>query len=304
MSAATTTAEVPAPRKARSKVRQFLASPGGAISTLILLMFVVFALFGADIAPYPPAEPHHVDALQGPSAQYLFGTDELGRDQLSRVIDAGRVAVIVAIAAVGMALVLGSALGVVAGYVGGWTDKILVRVMDVLFSFPALLLAIVIVAALGSGMSNAVVAIGLVYTPRFARVARGATLSVRKNEYIEAAALSGVSNVRIVFRHVVRNILAPLTVMAALSMSTAQLAYAALSFLGLGVSPPQPDYGSMLARARDFMEIAPWLVIFPSLALVVLIVGFNLFGDSLRDLLDPRQGHGGADVREEVEITL
>jgi ABC-type dipeptide/oligopeptide/nickel transport system permease subunit len=192
----------------------------------------------------------------------------------------------------------------VAGYAGGWTDKILVRVMDVLFSFPALLLAIVIVAALGAGMLNALIAIGVVYTPRLARVARGATLSVRNNEYIEAARLAGVSNVRIVFRHVLRNILAPLTVMAALSMSTAQLAYAALSFLGLGVSPPQPDYGSMLARARDFMSIAPWLIIFPSLALVVLIIGFNLFGDSLRDLLDPRSAHGGADVREEVEVTI
>lgn len=304
MSAATATARTTVARTAPSNLRRFLTSPGGMISTVILLMFLAFAVFGDTIAPYPATEPHPADALQGPSAQYLFGTDELGRDQLSRVIDAGRVAMIVAVAAVGIALVLGSALGVLAGYVGGWTDRILVRVLDVMFSFPALLLAIVIVAALGSGMLNAVVAIGLVYTPRLARVARGATLSVRNNEYIEAARLSGVSHVRIVFRHVLRNILAPLTVMAALSMSTAQLAYAALSFLGLGVSPPQPDYGSMLARARDFMSIAPWLVIFPSLALVVLIVGFNLFGDSLRDLLDPRAAHGGADAREEAEIAL
>lgn len=301
---ATSTTSVVRIRQLLSGLREFLSSPGGLASAVILLIFGIFAVFGSQIAPYSPAAQHPADALQGPSAQYWFGTDELGRDQLSRVIDAGKVAVLVAIASVGIALVLGTALGVVAGFLGGWTDKVLVRVMDVLFSFPALLLAIVIVAAFGSGLSNAIAAIGIVYTPRFARVARGATLTVRNTEYIEAARLAGVSSIRIVFRHVLRNILAPLTVMAALSMSTAQLAYAALSFLGLGVSPPQADYGSMLSRARDFMTFAPWLVIFPALALIVLIVGFNLFGDSLRDLLDPKSRHQGADVREEVEVTV
>jgi ABC-type dipeptide/oligopeptide/nickel transport system permease subunit len=302
----TTATAAPAVRRrpAASKVREFLRSPAGAAASIILLIFIAFALFGSQLAPYPPAATHPADALQGPSAQYWFGTDELGRDQLSRVIDAGRVAVIVAFASVGIALLLGTAMGVTAGYIGGWTDKILVRVMDVMFSFPALLLAIVIVAAFGSGLLNAVGAIGIVYTPRFARVARGATLTVKSSEYIEAARLAGVSNLRIVFRHILGNILAPLTVMAALSMSTAQLAYAALSFLGLGVNPPQADYGSMLSRARDFMTFAPWLVIFPAIALIVLIVGFNLFGDALRDLLDPRSGHEGADLREEAEVTV
>jgi ABC-type dipeptide/oligopeptide/nickel transport system permease subunit len=213
------------------------------------------------------------------------------------------VAVSVSAISVSLALVLGGVLGIIAGYAGGWTDKILVRVMDIMFSFPTLLLAIVIVAVLGPGLVTASLAIAIVYTPRFARVARGATLGVRNDLYIEAARLSGVRPTRIATRHVIPNITAPMTVIAALSMSTAQLAYAALSFLGLGTNPPQADYGSMLARSRNFMTIAPWMVIFPSIALILLIVGFNLFGDALRDVLDPRSERGRRSI-EGVEATI
>lgn len=285
------------------RLNSLLRNPSGIVSSVIVIAFLVMAAAGAWLPPYDPNELNAGPPIAGPTAEHWFGTDELGRDQLSRVISAARVAVSVSAISVSLALVLGGVLGIIAGYAGGWTDKILVRVMDIMFSFPTLLLAIVIVAVLGPGLVTASLAIAIVYTPRFARVARGATLGVRNDLYIEAARLSGVRPTRIATRHVIPNITAPMTVIAALSMSTAQLAYAALSFLGLGTNPPQADYGSMLARSRNFMTIAPWMVIFPSIALILLIVGFNLFGDALRDVLDPRSERGRRSI-EGVEATI
>lgn len=285
------------------RLNRLLRNPSGIVSSVIVITFLVMAAAGAWLAPYDPSELNAGPPIVGPTGEHWFGTDELGRDQLSRVISAARVAVGVSAISVSLALVLGGVLGIIAGYAGGWTDKILVRTMDVMFSFPTLLLAIVILAVLGPGLVTASLAIAIVYTPRFARVARGATLGVRNDLYIEAARLSGVRPTRIATRHVIPNITAPMTVIAALSMSTAQLAYAALSFLGLGTNPPQADYGSMLARARNLMTIAPWMVIFPSIALILLIVGFNLFGDALRDVLDPRSERGRRSI-EGVEATI
>ncbi|HVR33667.1 MAG TPA: ABC transporter permease [Acidimicrobiia bacterium] len=285
------------------RLARLVRNPSGLIATIIVTLFLVMTVAGPWIAPYDPNELGSGTPLQGPSAEHWFGTDELGRDQLSRVVSAARVAVGVSVISVTIALVVGGIGGIAAGYARGLTDKILVRVMDVMFSFPTLLLAIVIVAVLGPGLLTASLAIAIVYTPRFARVARGAALGIRNELYIEAAQLAGVHPVRIARRHVVPNIAAPMTVLAALSMSTAQLAYAALSFLGLGTLPPQADYGSMLARARNFMTIAPSMVIFPSIALVLLIVGFNLFGDALRDVLDPRAQRGKASIQG-VEATI
>jgi ABC-type dipeptide/oligopeptide/nickel transport system permease subunit len=265
--------------------------PAGAISGSILLAFLVAGLASSVIAPFGPDDQNAGSPLTGPTSVNPFGVDQLGRDVLSRVIDAAKVAMPVSIFSVAMALVVGGLIGVIAGYTGGWVDRLLSRLMDVIFAFPALLLAIILVAVLSPALQNAIIAIAIVYTPRFARVARGSTLTVKNLEFIDAARLAGVSSARIAVRHVLPNILTPLVVLAALSMSTAQLTYAALSFLGLGASPPQADYGSMLAKATDSMSFAPWLVIFPAIALVILIGAFNFLGDAARDALDPRSSY-------------
>jgi len=292
------------PRSARTSWwRRFLHNKSGMVAAFIVLAFILMAVAGSWVAPFEANELNGADSLAGPGSDHWFGADELGRDQLSRIIDAAGVALTVSGLSVLIALVAGATMGILAGYAGGWVDKILSRVMDVMFSFPTLLLAIVIIAVLGPGLVNAAIAIAIVYIPRFARVARGATLGVRHELYIEAARLSGVSPVRIAIRHVIPNITAPMIVLTALSMSTAQLAYSALSFLGLGTNPPQADYGSMLAKARNFMTLAPWLTIFPAIALILLIVGFNLLGDALRDVLDPRSETGGGSI-EGIEATI
>lgn len=249
--------------------------------------YVILAIIGRWIVPYNPNALNSGPPLTGPSSQHWFGTDELGRDELSRVIVAVRVAVVVAVGSVGLALAAGGLLGIVSGYARRGVDSVISRSTDVLFAFPELILAIILVAALGPSLLTAIFAIAVVYVPRFARVARTATLSVAGRPYIEAARLASLSDLRIVVRHVVPNIRTPLIVMTALSMSTAQLSYAALSYLGFGARPPEADYGSMLAEAQNFVTFAPWLVVFPGLALVGLIVALNLFGDSLRDALDP-----------------
>lgn len=272
---------------------ELLRHKGGAFGLAVVVLFVLLALFGRWVSPYDANVGELASTLAGPSARHWFGTDELGRDTLSRVIDGARIAVVVAFLSVAIAMVVGVVIGVVAGYFGGWVDTVLNRSQDVLFAFPTLLLAIIIVAVLGQGLLNAVLAIAIVYTPRFARIARASALSIKTSEYLDAARLAGVSTPVILLRHMLPNVLPPVIVLAALSMSTAQLAYASLSFLGLGVSPPQADWGSMLSKARDFITIAPWLVIGPIAALVLLMLAFNVLGDAIRDVLDPRHSAGG-----------
>lgn len=271
---------------------QLLRHKGGAFGLAVVLLFVLLALFGRLLTPYDPNVGDMLSFLSGPTPRHWLGTDELGRDTLSRVIDGARIALVVAFLSVAIALVVGVVIGVVAGYFGGAVDTVLNRSQDVLFAFPTLLLAIIIVAVLGQGLFNAVLAIAIVYTPRFARIARASALGIRHSEYLDAARLAGVSTPTILLRHMLPNVLPPVIVLAALSMSTAQLAYASLSFLGLGVSPPQADWGSMLSKARDFITLAPWLVIGPMVALVLLMLSFNVLGDAIRDVLDPR--HSGA----------
>lgn len=261
---------------------------GGVFGLAVLGLFLILAMTGRWIAPYDPNIGIITDSLSEPSAAHLFGTDELGRDILSRVIEGSRIAIVVATLSVAIALVAGVIIGVVAGYAGGWIDTIMTRILDVLFAFPTLLLAIIIVAVLGPGLLNATLAIAVVYTPRFARIARARALALRTSEFLDAARLAGVRPGTILMRHMLPNVLPSVVVLAALSMSTAQLAYASLSFLGLGVSPPQADWGNMLSKARDFVTIAPWLVIWPTAALVLLMLAFNVLGDAVRDVLDPR----------------
>lgn len=279
---------------------QLLRHKGGRFGVACVALFLLLAVFGRFVVPFDPNASEFTSLLTGPSARHWFGTDELGRDTLSRVVAGSGIALAVAMLSVAIAMVLGVVIGVVAGYFGGLVDTVLNRSQDVLFAFPTLLLAIIIVAVLGPGLVNAVLAIAIVYTPRFARIARASALSIKTSEYLDAARLAGVTTPVILVRHLLPNVLPPVIVLAALSMSTAQLAYASLSFLGLGISPPQADWGSMLSKARDFITVAPWLVVFPTLALVLLMLAFNVLGDAIRDVLDPR--HAGAIARPDATV--
>jgi ABC-type dipeptide/oligopeptide/nickel transport system permease subunit len=281
-------------------LRALLRHKGGIFGLAVMGLFLFLALFGSFVSPFEANVSDFAATLAGPSTRHLFGTDELGRDTLSRVISGSGIAVSVAFFSVAIAMILGVVIGIVAGYFGRWVDTVLNRSQDVLFAFPTLLLAIIIVAVLGPGLKNAIVAIAIVYTPRFGRIARASALSINSAEYLDAARLAGVSTPVILLRHFVPNVLPPVIVLAALSMSTAQLAYASLSFLGLGVSPPQADWGSMLSKARDFITVAPWLVFFPTAALVLLMLAFNVLGDAIRDVMDPR--HAGAVARPDAAL--
>ena len=259
------------------------------IGAFVLLVLAVVAIFADAIAPYTINEVNITDRLAPPSLDYLFGTDDLGRDVFSRVIIASRVSLQVGFISVGLAVAVGVPIGLVAGYYGKLTDSILMRAMDVLFSFPAILLAIAILAALGSGITNAMIAIGIVYTPIFARVTRGSVLSVKESVYVRAARSLGATDARIIRTHILPNVLAPIIVQTSLSLAFAILAEAALSFLGLGVQPPSPAWGRMLNEAQGFLRSAPWMAIFPGVAILLSVMAFNFLGDGLRDALDPQQ---------------
>lgn len=260
-------------------------------ATIGLVLVSLIAAIGAPwLAPYDPNAINVGVPLSGPSADMWFGTDTLGRDVFSRVLSAARVAVFAALASVGIALVVGGAIGVLGAYLGGWVDYVLQRLTDLFFTFPEFLVAVIVIAALGPGLFNATLAIGVVYIPRFARIARAATLTIASMAYVDASRLAGRSMFFILRRHVVPNIATPLIVLSALSMSTAQLAYASLSFLGFGARPPQADFGQMLNDAREYMTLSPHVVIFPAIALSLIVLGFNLLGDVLREKFDPRIG--------------
>ena len=259
------------------------------VGMVILAVLVVVGVLGNAIAPYGVNEVNVDNMLEGPTLAHPFGTDELGRDVLSRVIVAGRVSLMVGLVSVGLALLAGVTIGLIAGYYGGFVDNLLMRCMDVLFAFPVLLLAVAIVAVLGPGLVTAMVAIGVVYAPIFARVTRASVLSVREQVFVQAAVSVGASDGRIMRRHVLPNIAAPLIVQTSLSLAFAILSEAALSFLGLGIQPPQPSWGRMLYDGRGFVQDAWWLGMFPGLAIFLTVLAFNVVGDALRDVLDPRQ---------------
>lgn len=256
---------------------------GGAIVGVILIA----ALAAPLIAPYSPFDLDVAKMLQGPSAAHWLGTDELGRDVLSRIIHAARISMLVAFTSAGVGLVCGTLIGVSTAYFGGWLDLVLMRFMELLFSFPAILLAIVLMASLGTSIFNAMIAIGIVFIPGFSRLARAAAEVVLREQYVEAARAVGMSHGRMILREILPNILAPLLVEAAVAFSYAILLESALSFLGLGAQPPDPSWGNMLNTGRGFMSQAPWLSIVPGLAIFLTVLGFNLLGDGLRDVLDP-----------------
>ncbi|MDR7543417.1 MAG: ABC transporter permease [Armatimonadota bacterium] len=273
---------------ARWWARRFVRNRVAPIGLLIVSASVLVALLAPVLAPHDIRAMSPPDALAPPGGRYLFGTDEFGRDVFSRVLWGARISLVVAFLSVLVAVALGTSLGLAAGFYGGWWDSLAMRAMDIIFAFPAILLAIAIMAVLGASLFNLVVAIGIVYTPQFARVARAAALTVRSLEFVDAARALGLGNVRIIWRHVIPNVLAAVTVQISLSLSLAILSESALSFLGLGTQPPTPSWGNMLSEGRQFLEIAPWNAVFPGLAIMVVVLGFNLLGDGLRDLLDPR----------------
>ena len=262
--------------------------PLSIFSGIIVLILILTAIFGSTLAPYDPNNIEMGNRFASPSLTHPFGTDDFGRDILSRVMVGARVSLMVGLIAVGISAVVGSFFGLLAGYTGRIIDEVIMRAMDILFAFPAILLAIAIMAALGRGVGNAMIAIGIVYVPIFARIARGSVLTVREEEFVEAARAIGSTDGRIMYKHIFPNILSPIIVEITLSLSFAILAEAALSFFGLGTQPPDPSWGRMLSEGRAYFQQSAWLAIFPGLAIMLTVLGFNLLGDGLRDALDPR----------------
>ncbi|MFW5789519.1 MAG: nickel transporter permease [Spirochaetota bacterium] len=275
--------------RARETLSALLANRLAVAGLVVLTLLVFVGVFGRVIAPYGINEINIANRLAPPSADHWFGTDDLGRDVFSRVLVAARVSLQVGFIAVGFSLAVGVPIGLVAGYFRGAIDSVLMRMMDILFSFPAILLAIAILAVLGPGIGNAMIAIGLVYTPIFARITRGSVLVASEEVYIRAARSLGARDSRIIFLHILPNVMAPIIVQTTLSLAFAILSEAALSFLGLGVQPPNPAWGRMLSEGRNFFQQAPWMGIFPGIAILVTVMAFNFIGDGLRDALDPKQ---------------
>lgn len=273
--------------------RLLAGNPVTLLSAAVLAAVVVISVAAQWIAPYGVNDIDVPQALQPPSGTHWFGTDELGRDVLSRVMAAVQASMKVAVVSVAFAAVIGVTVGVIAGYLagreGGWLDTVLMRIVDVMFAFPVLLLALAIVAVLGPGIGTTMLAIGVVYTPIFARVARASTLSVRVEPYVSVSYTMGTGPRYIVTRHILPNISGPLIVQTSLSLAFAILAEAALSFLGLGIQPPQPSLGRMIFDAQGFVTLAWWMAVFPGLAIFLIVLALNLLGDGLRDVLDPKQ---------------
>lgn len=267
---------------------RFFASASGIAGLAVLVLLVLAAIFAEQASPYDPIKQDFGIEREPPGPAHLMGADEFGRDVLSRVIWGGRVSLQAGGVAATIALVAGLIIGMVAAYYGGRPDGVLMRLMDVLLAFPYLLLAIAIVAILGPGLLTAMIAIGIVYVPNYARVVRGAVLSVRARDFVLAARSLGARDRRIMWRHVLPNVLAPVIVQATLNIGTAIIDTAGLSFLGLGTQPPTPDWGNMLAAGRSYIIDAPWIATFPGIAILVTVLAFNLVGDALRDAFDPR----------------
>jgi len=258
----------------------------------VLAVFLLAALLGPALAVHPPDTMYPTAVLQPPGGAFPLGTDEVGRDLLSRILSGMRVSLAVGLSSIGVSLVAGGTLGLLGGYFGGLLDTLTMRLMDVLVAFPALLLAIALMTMLGSSLANVALAIAIIYVPIFARIMRSSVLSVREEQYVDAVRASGAGHIRTMVRHIVPNSLSATIILASLAISDAILIEAALSYLGLGVTPPTPSLGALLTEGQGFMTTQPWMVIFPGLALTLGVLGFNLTGDGIRDLLDPRSRAG------------
>ena len=268
--------------------RSFKKSKSALVGAGIVVFFVILAIFGPLIAPFGMNEQNLAERLISPSGEHWFGTDDLGRDILSRILYGARLSIWVGFASVIMSVVVGSFLGIIAGYYGKWVDTIISRMFDILLAFPSILLAIAIVSILGPSLMNALIAIAIINVPTFGRLIRSKVLSVKQEEYILAAKAIGMKNSRILWKHILPNSMTPVIVQGTLAIATAILECAALGFLGLGAEPPAAEWGKMLADSRGYLMNAPWALFFPGIAIMLTVVGFNLMGDGLRDALDPK----------------
>jgi peptide/nickel transport system permease protein len=294
MSAVTAEAQTLATRVHRPQsqtaiiMRQFRRSPTGIIGGIIILLEIVIALAAPAVAPHEPLKQNFRAAMQPPSSQHWFGTDDVGRDILSRVIYGARISLRVGLISVAIGGGAGVLLGIMAGFYGRWLDNIIMRLIDVLLAFPGLLLALAIVAVLGPGLFNVMIAVGIGSIPTYTRMARATTLSIRERDYVLAARSVGCSNRRLMLRYILPNAIPPIIVLATLGVAGAILTAAGLSFIGVGAQPPTPEWGAMLTSARQYIQQAWWFTTFPGLAIVVTVLAINMVGDALRDALDPR----------------
>lgn len=268
--------------------RPFFKRKPAVLGAVIVLLLVILAAAGTKVAPHNPAYQDYNHMLEGPSKLYWLGTDQLGRDILSRLLHGARLSLAVAASGVLVGAVLGIPLGLVSGYYGKWSDTVIMRTMDVLLAFPGILLAIGIIALLGPGLPNVMIAIAVFGIPQFARLVRGSTLQVKSLDYVQAARSQGASDLRILAKHVLPNVMAPIIVMMTLRTAQAILIASSLSFLGLGAAPPSPEWGAMLADGRAYLQTYPHIATFPGLAIFLTVLGLNLLGDGLNDMLDPR----------------
>ncbi len=277
------------PGRIQEAFHQLKKNKGAIAGLIIIVLFLLMAVFAPLIAPHDPLE-QTIDLRKSPplTENYILGTDDLGRDLLSRIIYGGRISMIIGVVSVGIALVFGLLIGVISGYYGGWLDKIIMRLIDIMLAFPYVLLTIVIVAILGPSLINAMIAIGISQIPRYVRMVRASVLAEKEADYVAAERSLGASDFELMFRSILPNCLAPISVQATLGVGEAILSSAALSFLGLGAQPPAPEWGLMIASSREFITSAWWIVTFPGIATLLAVLGFNLFGDGLRDMLDPK----------------
>lgn len=271
-----------------SFMKRLARNKAAIAGALVVLIFFILAIFAPLLAPYDPTHIEMSKKLQPPSSEHWLGTDDKGRDILSRLLFGARISLTVGMLSTLLGAIVGVVMGIVAGYYGKWIDSLIMRICDVLLAFPGILLALAIVSILGPSTTNVIIAVAFFAIPTFARIVRGSTLSVKKLEYVDAIRAMGSSDMRIIFKHILPNITSPIIVQATLYIASAIITASALSFLGLGTQPPTPEWGTMLAQGRAFIAQAPHLTLFPGLVILLVVVGFNLFGDGLRDALDPK----------------
>lgn len=273
---------------ARDSFRRFLRRRSAVVGALILLLMLAISLFGPAIAPYSPSLPDYNHVLAPPSLAHLLGTDEFGRDILSRMLYGAHLTLAVGFIGAAASALFGVPVGLAVAYFGRWLDDVVMRLVDIILAFPGLLLAIGVIAVLGPGLDNVVITIVVFGVPLFVRIVRGTALTIREMDYIQAAEATGASSTRILFRHMLSNAMGPILVQLTLQMATAILVASSLGFLGFGAQPPTPEWGAMLAEGRQFLTIAPWVDMFPGVAIFLAVLGFNMLGDGLNDALDPR----------------
>jgi len=279
-------------RTSRHVFNVILRDPLALISTVIILLFILIAIFAPLVAPYPEqgqGRTNAADTMHPPSANYLMGADRLGRDILSRIIYGARPALVIPIGVVLFAVVIGAPLGALAGYKGGWVDDVIMRITDLFLAFPSLLLAMAIAASIGRGLDKAAIALVVSWWPWYTRIARGVAVSLREQYFVEAAQAIGVHDMVIIFRHILPNTLSPILVQATVDLGTVILAMGGLAFIGLGTQPPSPDWGLMISEGRTFILDQWWISTYPGIAIFIIVLAFNLLGDTLRDIFDPRQ---------------